>query len=718
MPLTLFEKFYGCILGDYVGSAMGAAVENWSYERIRKEYGTLDRLVPYQQYDNGWMREAGTTEDGVERQKLMVSAIIARQDRITCNDVVQRWLTDIKPGAAGGVSEPFEGVLLAIARSGIPGKDIGRYCDYSGLVTMARSCQPIALINAGDIPAALDDILEIGQLYQTSEGRGIRWAAVVVTAIAAATRRDATWQSVLQAVHEHCDPEVVAEIDRGLEMTAGCRDLGSLREAIEGLYHGVGNPYLSSYANEIVTKAFCINRMVSADLYQAILAAVNLGRDTDCTAAVAGGIAGALSGPSGVPEEWIRQVDHATSVHPFTNSKRTLREEAEGLYGAYMARIERMRAYVRSAGERGARPDEPGLSQRFLGCIAASRVGGAMAAPVSGLPWAEVARRYGVVREFVPRSRDGWSGEGWGGELPPGTTDENGERQKLILRAIGRKGGRICPQDLRAAWLECLDEASARRLLFPYDGDLYRLATAGVPADEIGAFCDFSRVAGFAASCTPIGLINAGDPGAAAEDALRCGRLYQKADSGGTKWAAAVAAGIAAACGSGADVDTALDAVLKYARGTSDGWFDLTKQIQQALDLAAACRDFQELRTAFDPLYSRVGLPFAMSFCNEVVPKALAVLSLTRGRVNDTLIAAVNLGRDAASVASIACAIAGALHGTADLPAGLVDALDDAVRRNPYARLKQSVAQDAQDIYGAFQARLSAMRSLIANAES
>jgi ADP-ribosylglycohydrolase len=710
MPLTLLEKFYGCIVGDYVGSAMGAAVENWSFERIRAEYGTLDRLVSYMQYDNGWMREPGTTEDGVERQKLMVSAIMAKQDRVSCNDVVRRWITDIRPGAAGGVSEPFEGVLLEIARSGIPGKDIGRYCDYAGLVTMARSCQPIALINAGDIAGALDDIAEVGQLYQTSEGRGIRWAAAVVTAIAAATRLDATWQGVLEAVHRHGDPEVVAEIDRGMERTEACRDTQSLRDAIESIYHGVGNPYLSSYANEIVTKAFCINRMVSADPRQAILLSVNLGRDTDCTAAVAGAIAGALSGPGSIPEEWIRQVDHATSVHPLTNAKRSLREEADGLYQAYTARIRRARAYCRAMGPSAARPD---LRERFMAAMAASRIAGAMAAPANELPWIEVQRRHGVLEGFLPRQRPDWDGD-----LYPGTTEENGERQKLMVRAIVRKGGAIIARDIRRAWLEFLDEQAARRLLFDYDVDLYRLAAAGVPADEIGAFCGYSRVAGFAASCLPIGLINAGDPLAAVEDATKCGRIFQKTDSGGIKWAAAVATGCAAACTAGADVDAVLARILAYARGTSDGWFDLTKQIERALAAARQCRSFAELRAAFDPLYSRVGLPFAMSFCNEVVPKALAVLALTGGAVKETLIAAVNIGRDAASVGAIACGIAGALNGLEGLPTALVDQLDEATRRNPWTRLKAPVAEEADDLYGAFRSKVSAMESLAAGAEA
>lgn len=97
------------------------------------------------------------------------------------------------------VSEPFEATLLAMAKSGIPARDIGRYCDYSGLNSFARSCHPIGLINAGDMEAAKEDVLEVGQLYQTTNSRGLQWAVVTGVAIAAATRPDATVDSVLGA---------------------------------------------------------------------------------------------------------------------------------------------------------------------------------------------------------------------------------------------------------------------------------------------------------------------------------------------------------------------------------------------------------------------------------------------------------------------------------------------------------------------------------------
>jgi hypothetical protein len=77
-------------------------------------------LLSFEHYGNGWKREPGTTEDGVERQKLIITAIIEKQDRVTAEDVRKAWVDHMNPNAAGLVSEPFEGALLAMAKSGIP----------------------------------------------------------------------------------------------------------------------------------------------------------------------------------------------------------------------------------------------------------------------------------------------------------------------------------------------------------------------------------------------------------------------------------------------------------------------------------------------------------------------------------------------------------------------------------------------------------------------
>lgn len=364
MGASLREKFFGCICGAHIGSAMGAAVEGWPYQKIEETYGMLDRLLPYEHYDNGWLREPGTTEDGIDRQKLMITAIIEKGGRVNAEDVRSIWVRDIQPGAPGGISEPFEGELLKIAKTRVPARELGRYCDYAGLNSFARACHPIGLINAGDPQGAMDDVLEVGQLYQTSNSRGLKWACVTAVSIAAATLPDATVDSVLDAVFAYLDecrqvegradgwtPQyagygIVEELQGALEYTKDCRDFRDLREAFDPHYNGRGMPYNMSYANEVVTKAVCIFKMTGGNLKQSILTAVNLGRDTDCIAAVAAGISGALDGAGSLPQEWIDQVDRATSLQRFTNNRRTLREHADGLYGAFQHRLEAMEAYA------------------------------------------------------------------------------------------------------------------------------------------------------------------------------------------------------------------------------------------------------------------------------------------------------------------------------------------------------------------------------------
>jgi len=360
--VSLNEKFYGCICGSHIGSSMGAIPEGWSYSDIEAKFGTLEELLPYEHYDNGWMRDAGTTEDGIERQKLMITAIMRKGGRVNAEDVRAVWRTEINPNAPGNVSEPFEGELLAMAKSKMPARDIGKYCDYSGLNSFSRACHPIGLINAGDPVSAAEDVFEVGQLYQTSNSRGLQWASVTAVAIASAAQPGATVDSVIGDIFKYCDfravvegrenwyaswagVNVVEEIEKGLKLTAKCKDFREMRVAFDSVYNGKGMPYSMSFANEVVTKAVCIFKMVNADVKQAIIAGVNLGRDTDCITAIAAGISGALTGTSSLPGKWIEQVDSATKKNPFTNTKRTMKENSDGLYNAFKSRLDKMKEY-------------------------------------------------------------------------------------------------------------------------------------------------------------------------------------------------------------------------------------------------------------------------------------------------------------------------------------------------------------------------------------
>lgn len=66
-------------------------------------------------------------------------------------------------------------------------------------------------------------------------------------------------------------------------------------------------------------------------------------RDTDCLAAIAAGLCGAVTGIQTVPNDWPAQVEEAEKDAPDTVSNRSCKKTADGIYDALkkeMARIE------------------------------------------------------------------------------------------------------------------------------------------------------------------------------------------------------------------------------------------------------------------------------------------------------------------------------------------------------------------------------------------
>ncbi len=363
---TLKDKFAGCIAATWAGSAMGAVVEGWPFERIREKHGFLDKLLPYKHYVEitDWQRAAGTTEDGIERQKMIATAIIEKKDRILAQDLVAVWLRDLTPERMTYKQEAFDRSLLELARAGVPPAELGRLWPFPNVVSMARASHPLGLINAGCPHTAADDTFEVGKVYMKETHFGMRWAALYNASIAAACKPDATVESVLATAREYGKyraeggslyalyDTIEREVDGALENAAKCGgDYEKMRDSFYRHYFG-GNyfNYGMAQANEIVAKGLAVFALAKGDPKQSILYAVNFGRDTDCLAAVAGGLAGTLSGASAIPQEWISQVNDATAQDPYTNNKRSIEQTSDGLLDAFQARVKKLGEYTRQMG--------------------------------------------------------------------------------------------------------------------------------------------------------------------------------------------------------------------------------------------------------------------------------------------------------------------------------------------------------------------------------
>ena len=341
----LFDKIYGCIAASNIGSAMGAGVEGWSTEKIIEKFGVLDRFLPYNM--GGREMPPGTTEDGIERQRLMCTAIIEKRGRITVNDLAKVWLRDINPKNFEIQMLGDDEIFYRLVKAGMPPGDVGRHSNWPGIISFARSCHPIGIINACNPEQAAVDAFDVGRIYQPLHGYGLDWAAAVASGIAEALRPKATIDSVVEASIKYVASPVREEILEGMELAKKCKDVFDMRSPFNKKYSGVGTKYAMSTANEIVTKGIAMFYVAKGDPKTLIIGGVNFGRDTDCLAAVGAGLGGAFSGTKNIPREWIETVDKATKKNEHTVSKRTLKETAQGFYEALLNTVNKMKQQIK-----------------------------------------------------------------------------------------------------------------------------------------------------------------------------------------------------------------------------------------------------------------------------------------------------------------------------------------------------------------------------------
>ncbi|MBN1400161.1 MAG: ADP-ribosylglycohydrolase family protein, partial [Anaerolineae bacterium] len=290
-----------------------------------------------------WERLPGTTEDGIERQKLMCQAIIEKGDRITAQDLYEVVVRVTDLDKMWYMTQPEDLRVIKFMKAGVPAFEVGRLSGWYDL-NFNRATQPIGLINACDPEGAVRDVLDIGRLFYGPTDRALEWAGAYDAAIAAALCPDATLDTVLEAALRFSNETMQGEILRAVEIARSESDYVAMRAAFYEIYSGRGIPYAACYANETVSKGLAVFVHTGGDARAAVLEGVNFGRDTDCLAATAGGLAGAYSGIGALPEAWVAQVDRATAANPYTNIQCTIREHADGIYAALQGRAQRMRA--------------------------------------------------------------------------------------------------------------------------------------------------------------------------------------------------------------------------------------------------------------------------------------------------------------------------------------------------------------------------------------
>lgn len=220
---------------------------------------------------------------------------------------------------------------------------------------------------------------------------------------------------------------------------------------------------------------------------------------------------------------------------------------------------------------------------------------------------------------------------------------------------------------------------------------------------------------GAAMYIAPVGIVNAGDPRGAYAEAIDLTGAHQS--SYGREAAGVLAAMVAAAVAPAATLHevtrTALavahDGTVAAIRAVVDTFVDWTPPRSDAEERALA-RRVRETVAPFDsvgPHYRQMSMDArrpSRTKSIEELPAALGLVLGHRGDYRGAVLAAVNYGRDADSVASMAGAICAGLDGTAAVPIDWLDAVSEASRMD----LRQTghlMAAAAADILRADHAR-------------
>lgn len=287
----LRDRARGALLGLAVGDALGAPAENMKPSEIRRRWGRITGYVTE--------RPAGTDDT---EYAIFSGLLLARHGSALTVAHVEaawhQWIAGLDEGPFRGAGFSERGTLENLRRGlAAPISAQHRHAWSDGLAMRAA---PFGVFAAGR-PAEAARLVAIDGSV-SHDGEGIYGGQAVAAGVAAAMAGAAVPAVITAAL---CAVPEDSWTSRSLRRAVAVAHRGerAVRSAVV-----IGGYPWTDLAPEAVGLAFGAYAAACGSFTEAVLTAVNMGRDADTTAALAGALAGATCGARAIPTTWTAPI--------------------------------------------------------------------------------------------------------------------------------------------------------------------------------------------------------------------------------------------------------------------------------------------------------------------------------------------------------------------------------------------------------------------------
>jgi ADP-ribosylglycohydrolase len=305
-PLSPRDHARGALTGLAVGDALGAPAENMKPSQIRRRWGRIEDFV----------RDDPAGTDDTEYAILSALLLVHYGAALTARDVEAAWhvwIADRDEGPFRGAGFSERGTLENLRRGlASPITAQHRHAWSDGLAMRAT---PYGVHAAGR-PAEAARLVAIDGTV-SHEGEGIYGGQAVAAGVAAAMSGGdcaAVITAALSVVPE--DSWTARSLRRAVTVARRVRRDPALsvldrERALRSAVVIGGYPW-TDLAPEAVGLAFGAFALADGEFTGSVLTAVNMGRDADTTAALAGALAGTVGGLGAIPARWSAAIGPVT----------------------------------------------------------------------------------------------------------------------------------------------------------------------------------------------------------------------------------------------------------------------------------------------------------------------------------------------------------------------------------------------------------------------